>query len=1592
MVRGASGLASIDPVECTPWGSPPLPVHLTALVHPNVSPGATATLRFEWAAANVGAVYGEALLALFGPAAEAIEADTVGGPREAADVDEALRLARSGAAALRFFLPVGRLAISLVDGAVELPAPILAPDAVGAVWLQAHPLPRCPVAIVATRLPARATPEELLHALVGVAHRCSPLRAATFGAIRWAVSSSVGECVVTDGAHWSRTGTEGGRDSGLRVSGLPSVEAPDPGLIATLASRLEAGEDLASLAALLTPHVPIPIELSYERSTAPFHTPPPPDSILRLVPRPDRVIIEFEQLDPRAAAIALAHAAAHLRLGHLRPGDPFGHWDTPDTAFGAAPERRWDREVRERIPAWAPPPAPRRATLAECSPVEKSWLVLLHHIGQMVGEARGIHPRAAAYQPAAYQRQAAQRLVAQLEEHGGAMLCDGVGLGKTYVATTVMVHYANHWRDRLASSGRSSPDDPFRVTVLAPHSVVSTWRREALPSLAAFGVPLATVRVVSHAGLSRILGGSAILDRDGADHSDFEHLLLSDLVIVDEAHNFRSVAARRTATLRDVLRLQPRKDVRRRVLLLTATPVNNSLDDLRQEISLLFSKPLWFNANITPEGYRARVPRDIEERVAKARRQSGEVSATLVHGAPDAKFSTAIDFRDDLNLGVQVQSVGDYLKEQDKRLALQQLTTRARLAGEPGAQDTGEPVRVAADLLDRIVVQRSRALCKQIEREQGSDVELLFRPDAPAPERLVYEDVYDDTHDVLAGFLPLFAAGENAAGARPRSVSPLSLKVYMWADVRDDKQAADATSSVVGLQRVLVLKRLESSPVSFLITLLRLLALHAHRLKQLSDLCHDLGARARGTQVDDALREALAAVDADERERLDLLLGGSVSKAATHLTGEGRDLLARWSLAHKTARPASGEEDVPPTQLEMFARAADDAQTASRREQLDRLWGLADDLVRDFGTLLAAAPGLAELVFGRFDRADWPRRFIAGGEAADWPTSSTWGLRLVTDAKIRRLVERLLRARAEGQKIVVFSQFTDTLAYVGSVFRATASFDTHEWQMALNGLEAGCPVSEDDVRDLVGRTRIVSGATDDRDALIDAFAPFYRIGPRGPNVATAPSSGADPEEQASLLNAWRQGWSRALREPVDVLLASDVLAEGVNLQDAALLVNFDVHWNPVRMIQRAGRIDRRLNPAVEHAIGFPELDALAAELDLPAPRYWWHGRKNVAPVTVNLLLSDELEAELQLRERIANKTLAIDFTLGLEQGTGAEADWMADYRYQGISALNAWQRDRAIEQVAGYQERLRRVLGERGIDPAWVESWNGWLREKGAGEDAPLVAWARVGPLGGAPVDYTRHLLPQVADAVPHWLWTTARPARTLLNFWLRLDGLTKVAPTRTDLPWSEDASRPVAAEDLLGAARRLVDGAPVLDELGGQVGRPLYQGVAAIAAGYLGGEADRKALKVGGFRIVQLQSFRSGAAGRADAPAAAAGVPSRPSEAPVATTARMSARPRAPRPDRIAEVPRHGIARACPICDAAAGMHKCCPSCSASANGEPEVEERFGFRRPRDATYAIPQTWCRPCRTLRPSDPAAEPDPAHSDSAAPTDPPEASC
>jgi superfamily II DNA or RNA helicase len=135
------------------------------------------------------------------------------------------------------------------------------------------------------------------------------------------------------------------------------------------------------------------------------------------------------------------------------------------------------------------------------------------------------------------------------------------------------------------------------------------------------------------------------------------------------------------------------------------------------------------------------------------------------------------------------------------------------------------------------------------------------------------------------------------------------------------------------------------------------------------------------------------------------------------------------------------------------------------------------------------------------------------------------------DAKLQRLKE-LLRGEIKGRKVLVFTYYKDTARYL---YR-------HLGHPENPAAQAFC-------KELGGLTvrRMDSGAdARERLRIVEAFAP---------------RSNGRPE------------WAGSEQE-IDLLISTDVLSEGQNLQDCGLLLNYDLHWNPTRMVQRAGRIDR----------------------------------------------------------------------------------------------------------------------------------------------------------------------------------------------------------------------------------------------------------------------------------------------------------------------------------------------------------------------------------------------------------------------------------
>ena len=135
------------------------------------------------------------------------------------------------------------------------------------------------------------------------------------------------------------------------------------------------------------------------------------------------------------------------------------------------------------------------------------------------------------------------------------------------------------------------------------------------------------------------------------------------------------------------------------------------------------------------------------------------------------------------------------------------------------------------------------------------------------------------------------------------------------------------------------------------------------------------------------------------------------------------------------------------------------------------------------------------------------------------------------DAKLQRLKD-LLRGDLKGRKVLVFTYYKDTARYLYRHLGHPENAQAQAFCSELGGLSV---------------RRMDSGAdAKERLRIVEAFAPK--------------SNG-------------RPDWAGTERE-IDLLISTDVLSEGQNLQDCGLLLNYDLHWNPTRMVQRAGRIDR----------------------------------------------------------------------------------------------------------------------------------------------------------------------------------------------------------------------------------------------------------------------------------------------------------------------------------------------------------------------------------------------------------------------------------
>jgi len=170
---------------------------------------------------------------------------------------------------------------------------------------------------------------------------------------------------------------------------------------------------------------------------------------------------------------------------------------------------------------------------------------------------------------AGFQQHAVSRCLSLLDRHWGALLADSVGLGKTYEGLGILAEFANRREGRT------------RALIVCPAQLESNWSSDRL---AQYGIMGETVTMESLPLLVDLDEIESPLERARRTQRLKRYQDRFDIILVDESHNFRNNATKRYRALMEILRGgKPDK----RLLLLTATPINNSIWDLYHQLALI---------------------------------------------------------------------------------------------------------------------------------------------------------------------------------------------------------------------------------------------------------------------------------------------------------------------------------------------------------------------------------------------------------------------------------------------------------------------------------------------------------------------------------------------------------------------------------------------------------------------------------------------------------------------------------------------------------------------------------------------------------------------------------------------------------------------------------------------------------------------------------------------------------------------------------------------------------------------------------------------------------------------------------------------
>jgi SNF2 family DNA or RNA helicase len=577
-----------------------------------------------------------------------------------------------------------------------------------------------------------------------------------------------------------------------------------------------------------------------------------------------------------------------------------------------------------------------------------------------------------------FQKDAVMGAIDKIEKYNGCIIADSVGLGKTFTALAVIKYY------ELRND---------RVLVLVPKKLRENWTIYTLNDKRnIFSADRFNYDVLNHTDLSRTRGYSGEINLATINWSNY------DLVVIDESHNFRNnppVKGRITRYQRfmnDIIKA----GVKTKVLMLSATPVNNRMNDIKNQIA--------FITEGRDDAFKSVGLDSIEVILRKAQMVFNRWSEL-----PDPERTT--------ETFVNMMDV-DYFK-----------------------------------LLDTVTIARSR---KHIEKYYNLDEIGKF------PTRLSPENRYPII-DAKGEFPPIEEIN--------RLIKKLTLCVYSpLGYVLPEKRAAyeekydmvvgsnrsvfrqtDREQSLVGLMRVGILKRLESSINSFALTVENILYKIDKAIEAVEQMQFDYDAEL---DIND--------IDIDDPEFDSLMFGNNVKVLLQDMD------LIKW------------KQDL-----------------LSDKDKLETILLEAMNVTPDRDAKLLE-------------------------------------LKTLIENKIKNQIN------PENRKVIVFTAFADTARYL---------YENLADHFARRGIYSA----------------IVTGSGDNHSNL-----PI-------PKEMRRTIKMSDINTVLTLFSPISKECSKVypeVNEYIDILIATDCISEGQNLQDCDYLINYDIHWNPVRIIQRFGRIDR----------------------------------------------------------------------------------------------------------------------------------------------------------------------------------------------------------------------------------------------------------------------------------------------------------------------------------------------------------------------------------------------------------------------------------